>query len=196
MEAHLCCGDSAKQIASGRLPCEPCAGRARLRARPSLGPLCRRRFGREPVRPSQSRQSGPLAWRTCAPSNGTPSRKPPGQPAFHRLIYGDGSDVPDLTQLIVALPASTRVATFDNRPAPPAMTGRLIRGQRFHRRVQTAFRTGLVTADANTRTHHEPAHWPTPRRSPAHPAVAGHLDHYVDNLLQRRQSGRSESDGG
>ena len=72
-----------------------------------------------------------------------------GSLVFHRLIYGDGTDVPDLTQLTVGLPAATHSGIFDNRPeAWPAMTGRLTRGQRFHRDVQTAFLTGLVAADA------------------------------------------------
>jgi hypothetical protein len=31
----------------------------------------------------------------------------PGRLLFHRLIYGDGTDVPDLTQLTVGLPTAT-----------------------------------------------------------------------------------------
>jgi hypothetical protein len=74
----------------------------------------------------------------------------PGRLLFHRLIYGDGTDVPDLTQLTVGLPTATHSGTFDNRPeAWPSTTGRLIRGQHFHRAVQTAFLTGLVAADAH-----------------------------------------------
>jgi len=71
----------------------------------------------------------------------------PGCLLFHRLIYGDGTAVPDLTQLTVGLPTATHTGTFDNRPR--AMPGRLVRGQQFHRRVQTAFLTGLVAASAS-----------------------------------------------
>jgi hypothetical protein len=73
----------------------------------------------------------------------------PGCLIFHRLIYGDDTDVPDLTQLTIGLATDLHTGTFDNRPfayVPP--TGRLVRGQRFHRTVQTAFLAGLVAADA------------------------------------------------
>lgn len=73
----------------------------------------------------------------------------PGCLIFHRLVYGDGSDIPDLTHLAIGLPGATHAGTFDNRPqawTPP--TDRLGRGQRFHRDVQTAFLAGLVGADA------------------------------------------------
>jgi len=104
--------------------------------------------------------------------------------------------VPDLTELIVALPASTRIATFDNRPAPPAMSGPMIRGQQFHRRVQTAFCTGLVTADAYPE-HTMSLHTGRRRVDLRHiRQLQDYLDHFVDNLLQRRQSGGSESDEG
>jgi hypothetical protein len=65
----------------------------------------------------------------------------PGCLLFHRLIYGDGTAVPDLTQLTVGLPTATHTGTFDNRPRP-AMPDRLARGQQFHRCVQTAFLAG------------------------------------------------------
>lgn len=65
----------------------------------------------------------------------------PGSLLFHRLIYGDGTAVPDLTQLTVGLPTATHTGTFDNRPRP-AMPDRLARGQQFHRCVQTAFLAG------------------------------------------------------
>ena len=57
--------------------------------------------------------------------------------------------MPDLTQLTIGLATDLHTGTFDNRPfayVPP--TGRLVRGQRFHRTVQTAFLAGLVAADA------------------------------------------------
>lgn len=74
----------------------------------------------------------------------------PGCLIFHRLIYGDGTDVPDLTQLTVGLAAALHTGTFDNRPqAWVSATGRLVRGQGFHRNVQTAFLAGLVAADAH-----------------------------------------------
>jgi|tagenome__1003787_1003787.scaffolds.fasta_scaffold20962452_2 hypothetical protein len=74
----------------------------------------------------------------------------PGSLVFHRLIYGDGTDVPDLTQLTIGLSAATHTGLFDNRPeAWPTLTGRLTRGQRFHRDVQTAFLIGLVAADGH-----------------------------------------------
>ena len=73
----------------------------------------------------------------------------PGCLIFHRLIYGDDTDVPDLTQLTVGLATALHEGTFDNRPlAYASPTGRLVRGQRFHRTVQTAFLAGLVAADA------------------------------------------------
>jgi hypothetical protein len=74
----------------------------------------------------------------------------PGGLVFHRLIYGDGTDVPDLTELTVWLPMARHTGTFDNRPdawQPP--TSRLARGQRFHREAQTAFLTGLLAAQAH-----------------------------------------------
>jgi hypothetical protein len=67
---------------------------------------------------------------------------------FHRLIYGDGTDVPDLTQLTIGLPAATHSGTFDNRPVPVS-SSRLLRGQQFHRRVQTAFLSDLIGASAH-----------------------------------------------
>ena len=74
----------------------------------------------------------------------------PGRLQFHRLVYGDGTDVPDLTQLIVGVPSGTHTGTFDNRPETwPTTTRRLVRGQMFHFDVQTAFLTGLVAADAH-----------------------------------------------
>lgn len=71
----------------------------------------------------------------------------PGCLLFHRLIYGDGTEVPDLTQLTIALSGTLYVGTFDNRPRPTP--DRLVRGQQFHRRVQTAFLAGLVGASAS-----------------------------------------------
>jgi hypothetical protein len=75
----------------------------------------------------------------------------PGSLLFHRLVYGDGTDVPDLTQLTVAVPTATHTGTFDNRPEAwhATTTERLVRGQMFHRDVQTAFLAGLVAAGAH-----------------------------------------------
>jgi hypothetical protein len=73
-----------------------------------------------------------------------------GSLLFHRLIYGDGTDVPDLTQLTVGVPTGTHTGTFDNRPGTwSSTTERLVRGQMFHYDVQTAFLAGLVAADAD-----------------------------------------------
>jgi hypothetical protein len=72
----------------------------------------------------------------------------PGSLMFHRLIYGDGSDISDLTQLTVGVSASTFTGTFDNRPHPVS-PNRLVRGQQFHRRVQTAFLSNLVGASGH-----------------------------------------------
>jgi len=48
----------------------------------------------------------------------------PGSPVFHRLIYGDDTDVPDLNELTVIVDSKAHHGTFDNRPtawtSPPA----------------------------------------------------------------------------
>lgn len=78
----------------------------------------------------------------------------PGCPVFHRLIYGDGSDVPDLTELTVMIAGQTHRGVFDNRPGawtPP--TAPLHRGRRFHRQVQTEFLIGLTGATAHPEHH-------------------------------------------
>jgi len=68
---------------------------------------------------------------------------------LHRLIYGDGSTVPDLTELTVFAEGRIRAGVFDNRPTSWIPdTEQLRRGTRFHRQVQRAFLAELVGAEA------------------------------------------------
>jgi hypothetical protein len=78
----------------------------------------------------------------------------PGCLLFHRLVYGDGTDVPDLTELTVIVDGQTLRGVFDNRPTAwtPA-TAPLWRGRRFHQEVQTAFLIGLAGASAHPEHH-------------------------------------------
>jgi hypothetical protein len=78
----------------------------------------------------------------------------PGCLVFHRLVYGDGSDVPDLTELTVMVGDEIHHGVFDNRPGtwtPP--TAPLRRGRRFHQQVQSAFLLGLAGATADPEHH-------------------------------------------
>jgi hypothetical protein len=88
----------------------------------------------------------------------------PGCLLFHRLIYGDGTDVPDLTQFTVALPTSVHTGTFDNRPdawTPPSTR-------------ETCSRTGLPsrrTDGLSRRTGHRPRPTRTHPRPPQRAAT-------------------------
>jgi hypothetical protein len=78
----------------------------------------------------------------------------PGCLVFHRLIYGDGSDVPDLTELTIVIGEQTHRGVFDNRPdAWAPATAPLRRGRRFHHQVQTTFLLGLASATAHPEHH-------------------------------------------
>jgi hypothetical protein len=73
----------------------------------------------------------------------------PGCLVFHRLVYGDGTDIPDLSELTVIVDGQTHRGLFDNRPSAwVSATAPLRRGRRFHRLVQTAFLVGLAGATA------------------------------------------------
>lgn len=78
----------------------------------------------------------------------------PGCLVFHHLIYGDDTDVPDLTELTVIVGDRTHHGTFDNRPSVwGPSTAPLRRGRRFHQQVQTAFLIGLAGATARPEHH-------------------------------------------
>jgi hypothetical protein len=78
----------------------------------------------------------------------------PGSPVFHRLIYGDETDVPDLNELTVIVDGTAHHGTFDNRPtAWTSPTGPMRRGRRFHHQVQAAFLLGLTGASAYPEHH-------------------------------------------
>ncbi|HZN76098.1 MAG TPA: hypothetical protein VFC00_31085 [Micromonosporaceae bacterium] len=78
----------------------------------------------------------------------------PGCLVFHRLIYGDGADVPDLTELTVVIDGRVHRDVLDNRPTVwRPSTAPLRRGQRFHQQVQTAFLLGLAGATARPEHH-------------------------------------------
>jgi hypothetical protein len=73
----------------------------------------------------------------------------PGSHLVHRLIYGDGTTIPDLTELTVLVDGTVQQGTFDNRPASwQPDTGPLRRGTSFHQLVQHDFLAGLVGAYA------------------------------------------------
>ncbi len=73
----------------------------------------------------------------------------PGSHLVHRLIYGDGTAIPDLTELTVLVDGTVQQGTFDNRPGSwQPDTGPLRRGTAFHQHVQHDFLAGLVSADA------------------------------------------------
>jgi len=74
----------------------------------------------------------------------------PGCLVFHRLIYGDGTDVPDLNELTVIVDGDVHSGLFDNRPSAwTSPTVPMRRGRRFHKLVQTAFLVGLAGASAH-----------------------------------------------
>jgi hypothetical protein len=78
----------------------------------------------------------------------------PGCIVFHRLIYGDDTDVPDLNELTVIIADTERGDVFDNRPAAwTSNTAPLRRGRSFHQLVQTAFLVGLAGASAYPEHH-------------------------------------------
>jgi GTPase SAR1 family protein len=73
----------------------------------------------------------------------------PGSLMVHRLIYGDGSSIPDLNELTVLVDGCLYTGMFDNRPSSwQPDTAALRRGQRFHQQVQYDFLAGLLGADA------------------------------------------------
>jgi len=74
----------------------------------------------------------------------------PGCLVFHRLLYGDGTDVPDLNELTVSIDGHPHHGVFDNRPSAwTSATSPLHRGRRFHQQVQAAFLLGLAGASAH-----------------------------------------------
>jgi hypothetical protein len=73
----------------------------------------------------------------------------PGGHLVHRLVYGDGTTIPDLTELAVLVDGTMQQGTFDNRPGSwQPDTGVLRRGNAFHKLVQHDFVAGLLGADA------------------------------------------------
>jgi hypothetical protein len=86
----------------------------------------------------------------------------PGSLVFHRLIYGDGTDVPDLNQLTVGLPTSTHTGTFDNRPRPPAAQPTSTRAA-----VPSSCSDGVPAQPGRrerlSRAHAESSHWSSSR---------------------------------
>ena len=78
----------------------------------------------------------------------------PGSPVFHRLVYGDETDVPDLDELTVIVDGKAHHGIFDNRPSAwTSPTGPMRRGRRFHYQVQAAFLIGLTRASAYPEHH-------------------------------------------
>ncbi|WP_173157965.1 DNA/RNA non-specific endonuclease [Phytohabitans suffuscus] len=78
----------------------------------------------------------------------------PGCLVFHRLIYGDDTDVPDLNELTVIVDGQSHSGVFDNRPGVWTSPTRLLRrGRRFHQQVQIAFLLGLAGASAYPEHH-------------------------------------------
>lgn len=78
----------------------------------------------------------------------------PGCLIFHRLLYGDDSDVPDLNELTIIVDGQSHHGVFDNRPSAwTSATAPLHRGRRFHQQVQTAFLLGLTGASAHPEHH-------------------------------------------
>jgi hypothetical protein len=78
----------------------------------------------------------------------------PGSPVFHRLIYGDDTDIPDLNELTVIVAGTANHGIFDNRPSAwTSPTAPMRRGRRFHHEVQTAFLLGLTGASAHPEYH-------------------------------------------
>jgi hypothetical protein len=73
----------------------------------------------------------------------------PGSIVFHRLIYGDATDVPDLNELTVIVNGEATQGVFDNRPlAWPSPAQVMRRGRHFHDQVQTDFLLALTGASA------------------------------------------------
>ena len=136
---------TTQRIASGPLPAERHSDRTAVRAWPLLahaigGGLEENLFA-QAGHINQGRSRAGRAYQDLERL----AIRHKGSLVFHRLIYGDGADVPDLNQLTIGLPTSTHIGTFDNRPRP-LPPSRLIRGQQFHHRVQTAFLSDLVGA--------------------------------------------------
>jgi hypothetical protein len=78
----------------------------------------------------------------------------PGSSVFHRLIYGDNTDVPDLNELTVIVDGTAHTGTFDNRPSAwTSPTGPMRRGRRFHHQVQAGFLLGLTGGSAYPEHH-------------------------------------------
>ncbi len=78
----------------------------------------------------------------------------PASLVFHRLVYGDDTDVPDLNELTVVVDGQVNQGIFDNRPSAwTSPTGAMRRGRRFHHQVQAAFLLGLTGASAHPEHH-------------------------------------------